>query len=133
MESVVRERKAAPYDWVHGRLQSWGDWVEKHRDHTGFVSVTLLARMLEEGQISHMPGGHVILIALMPDWAYNTHRGVLKLPENHRIAVTARYCFVLRDDGTTWGDGDRARLLGWPTDLLRSRVQYAKQLLAKWL
>lgn len=112
---------------VSAELARWGGWIERHMDYEGYPSENFLLAFTH-GRGGERPG-HRILCHDMPAAIYETHRNVLRLPDQLQEALWIRYVPHVRADGTTWNVGEKCRLADLSEDVLYQRVHRAKSLL----
>ena len=109
---------------IHGELNRWGRWVERHADYTGHASINnLVAALYGAGGGT---AGHRILCLDMPDGIYATHGRVIRLPEAEQEAVYLAYAVKLKPDGTLWSMEEKCRIAGIQIDSMRRRLSRAK-------
>lgn len=121
------------YDWVHGLLQDWGSWLQKHAEHSGYPPETWLYRALTVGANVPMRPAHKVLCLDPPRRVAKTHRAVMGLRRAHRMALGAKYAWVVKSDGSTWTNVERAHGFGVSRQVFRDLVRQAKLLVAHGL
>jgi hypothetical protein len=110
---------------LDGELNSWGRWIERHADYTGFPSANMLETYIG-GDGGGVPG-HTILCLDMPVPVWATHHRVLRLHLDLQDAICACYVVRMKEDGTMWTLVEKCLKLGIAERTMRWRIAEAKR------
>ncbi|GMW07900.1 MAG: hypothetical protein AMXMBFR8_26960 [Nevskiales bacterium] len=112
---------------VHAALARWGTWQARSAEHSGFATVSAIARLGE--LVRDPPGRDRILCRDMPAGVLRVHRAWLRLKPHYQEALWARYAMPVNADGTVMDGREVAAALGVPLHTYRTRLRRAKDMI----
>jgi hypothetical protein len=111
------------YAELKGLLARWGDWVERHRDHSGLPTSAAFTN-IPGGQ-----GGHKILCPEMPQRIWRVHIAITHLEDDMQGALAIWYAWQKAPSGEWLTRERRAQQNGIEFAVLSSRVYRARKYL----
>lgn len=109
---------------VHSDLTYWGYWKGRQYAANGYSPMNTLSQIMS-GVGGHP--SHKILCLDMKPRAWQINSRVIRLPEELRAVLVARYCLPCKADGQPYQICELAPILGISESLYRHRLTRARQ------
>jgi hypothetical protein len=110
---------------LHGELNRWGGWIERHSDYEGYPGANILVAFLQ-GRGGGV-GGHRVLCLDMPWDIWVTHSRIVTLHEDEQVVVWLLYAKRMKEDGTLWTLDEKLRIARISLADYRNRIASARR------